>query len=210
MKLKVYLKESSLSRVQKAWGEHATGTITAFRGRHDCGDGDVIIKKENEARNSILKSKLLKRGYGITKIKGSWLENNEVERGEVSFFVVDVKDSGDLQKDLIDLGEQFEQDAITFAEKGDDYYAISSNTCIKAWPGFGKIGEKTKLGKPVFGKTGISGFSRINGRAFVFESIDYETKMCYHPTEIRSIMHIDNRYPDKRSIIDELRKIYEI
>ena len=202
MKFHNYLNESSLSRVQKAYFEHATGTITAFRDAHDCGEGDKIAMKENKIRNSILHSKLLKRGYGVTKVKGSWLENGSVEVGEMSWFVVDLKDSGQLKKDLIILGEQFEQDAITFSEKNGEYYAISSNTCKKAWPGFGKIGIEQKLGKPKFGKTGVDGFSRVNGRAFVFENNEIITKMDYYPTEIRSIVHIDFGYPDKQSIIN--------
>jgi hypothetical protein len=202
LKLKKYLNESSLSRIQKAYSEHDTGTITAFRTAHDCGEGEVLTRKEKDGRNGILKSKLLKRGYGVTKVKGSWLENNEIEVGETSFFVVDLKDTGRLKKDLIKLGEQFEQDAITYANKNDDYYAISSNKCADAWPGKGKIGVTSKLGKPKFGKTGVNGFSRVGGRAFVFEENRIVTKLDYHPTEIRSIMKIDDGYPDKQSLID--------
>lgn len=201
MKLKKYINEGSLSRIQKVWTEHATGTITAFRGKEDCGQGKDISKKQNKARNAILRSKLLARGYGITKVKGAWLENNEVERGEMSFFVVDLNDSGKLRKDLIKLGTQFEQDAIIFAEKQGIYSAISSNECPQAWPGFGKIGVVKELGKPKFGKTGIDGFSRVGGRAFVFEGAsEVFTKMRFFPTEIRSIMKIEEKYPDKESI----------
>jgi len=205
MKFIDYINESSLSRVQKAWMEFDTGTITAFRSYHDCGNGDIITKKENLDRNSILKSKLLKRGYGITKIKGSWLENNLIERGEISFFVVDIKNTGSLKNDLIELGDLFEQDAITFSKKLDDYYAISTNKCKESWPGFGVIGKESKLGKPKFGKTGINGFSRVGNRAFVFESNTIDTKMNHYPTEIRSIDCIDAVYPDKQSIIIKLK-----
>jgi len=204
MKFKKYLKESSLSRVQRSWSEHDTGTITGFRGYHECGDGDKITLKENKARNRVLKSKLLKRGYGITKIKGSWLENGNKEVGESSFFIVDLKDNGKLERDLIDLGGQFEQDAITFSNVGGDYYAISTNTCKGSWPGNGRIGVRQKLGKPIFGKTGVDGFSRVNGRAFVFESGNITTKFDFYPTEIRSINHIDDGFPDKGSIIEDL------
>ncbi len=204
MKFNKYINESSLSRVQKSWYQHDTGTITAFRNAHDCNDGNIITKKENKDRNGILKSKLLKLGYGITSVKGSWLENNEIEKGEMSFFVVDIKNSNNLKRDLITLGEQFEQDAITYAMKGDDYYAISTNKCKKAWPGFGIIGKESKLGIPKFGKTGVNGFSRVGGRAFVFENTTITTKLDFHPTEIRSIMHIDDGYPDKQSIIKRI------
>jgi len=202
LKLRNYLNESSLSRVQKAYSEHDTGTITAFRYKHDCGNGEILTRKEKDGRNGVLKSKLLKRGYGVTKVKGAWMENGDLEVGETSFFVVDLKDTGKLKKDMIKLGKQFEQDAITYANKDDEYYAISTNECPLASPGKGKIGIEEKLGKPKFGKTGINGFSRIGGRAFVFEEHIIETKLMHPPTEIRSIMNIDKMYPDKKSIRD--------
>ena len=188
---KEFLSESSLSRVQRQWSEHDTGTITAFRNAKDCGEGDKYNTKSNKARNSVLKSKLLKRGYGVTKVKGSWMENGDIEVGEESFFVTDLKDTGKLKKDLIALGAEFDQDAITYADKGDDYYAISTNECPQAWPGFGKLKKSAKLGKPTFGKTGVDGFSRVGGRAFVFKENYIDTKLDHNPTEIRSIQHID-------------------
>ena len=187
------LAESSLSRIQKYWIEYDTGTITAFRGAEECGLGASITKKQNKGRNGILHSKLLNRGYGVTRIKGSWFENAGKEKNESSFFVVDLKKSGKLKKDLINLGTDFDQDAIIYADKGSDYYGISTNKCPDSEPGKGKIGIEEKFGKPKFGKTGIYGFSRVNNRAFVFESgFELRTKMSYYPTEIRSINRIDD------------------
>jgi hypothetical protein len=195
-----YLKESSLSRIQQYWAEYDTGTITSFRGFEDCGNGKKIDLNTNKNRNSVLKSLLLSKGYGVTRVKGSWLENGEKEVGEESFFVVDLKHSGNLKKDLVDFGGRFDQDAITYAPKGGDYSAISTNKCPESWPGFGSIGKEQKLGSPVFGKTGINGFSRVGGRAFVFESFDLLTKLDHFPTHIRSITHIEEGYPDVESI----------
>ena len=57
----------------------------------------------------------------------------------------------------------------------------------------GNTPSEEKFGKPKFGKTGIYGFSRVNNRAFVFESgFELRTKMSYYPTEIRSINRIDD------------------
>lgn len=203
--MKHQLNESSLSRIQRMYFQHDTGTITAFRGFHDCGDGEKIALKENKKRNSILKSKLLSRGYGITRVKGAWMENGGIEKGEVSFFVVDLKDTGKLKKDLIELGKQFDQDAITYAKAEGDYYAISTNECPMAWPGSGRVGVESKLGKPVFGKTGVNGYSRVGGRAFVFEEKDLTELFDYYPTEIRSIKNIDISYPNKKSIVENLK-----
>jgi len=77
------LTESSLSRIQKYWIEYDTGTITAFRGAEECGLGATITKKQNKGRNGILQSKLLNRGYGVTRIKGSWFENAGKEKNEI-------------------------------------------------------------------------------------------------------------------------------
>ena len=200
MGFKKYLRESGLGRVHQFWSEHDTGTITGFRNTEDCGEGKKISTSTNKNRNSVLKSLLLSKGYGVTKIKGSWLENGQKEIGEESFYVVDLKDHGTLKRDLISFGNRFDQDAITYAKKGSDYYAISTNECPKSWPGFGVVGKESVLGHPIFGKTGINGFSRVGGRAFVFESFDLITKFDYYPTEIRSISHIEKGYPDVASI----------
>lgn len=206
---KTTLSESSLNRVREAWKEHDTGTITGFRGFHDCGNGPRITKNENKGRNSVLRSMILAKGYGLTKVKGSWLENGTDEVGEASYFVVDLKDTGNLKKDLISFGKKFDQDAITFAEANGDYYAISTNTCPDSWPGFGVIGKEERLGMPKFGKTGINGFSRVNKRAFVFERFNqWITKLSFYPTEIRSINTIHKRYPDKQSILN-IGSLYE-
>ena len=144
------LTESGLSRIQKYWIEYDTGTITAFRGAEECGLGDTITKKQNKGRNGILQSKLLNRGYGVTRIKGSWFENAGKEKNESSFFVVDLKKSGKLKKDLINLGTDFDQDAIIYADKGSDYYGISTNKCPESEPGKGRIGVEEKFGIPKF------------------------------------------------------------
>jgi hypothetical protein len=182
------LFESSLSRVWKHTQEHDSGTISAFRSAKDCNQGEPFSKKENKDRNAKLKAKLLSKGYGVTPIKGTYIENygskNEKEVKEDSFLVVDLKDTGKLEQDLRKLGEEFEQDSITFQEKGGEYYLIGTNKCPEGYPGYGK---KEKLGKPMFGKSGEF-HSKINGRPFVFESLNENLKSLsdYYPTEIRS------------------------
>ena len=196
-----------MNRIGSAWTDHDTGIITAFRDKTECGEGNQYTKRQNTGKNSILCSKLLKRGYGVTKIKGYWINNRGEEVSEASYFVVDIKDSGKLLKDLIDLGKDFEQDAVTYSEKESDYYAISTNVCVKSWPGFGRVGVKEKLGIPKFSKTGINGFSRVNNRSFVVEVYDLITRSDFGPTSLRSIERIDDK--DWREIIfnDDLGEI---
>ena len=172
------VNESSLSRIWEHYTKHQTGTISAFRDAADCNDGKEYTLQENKRRNSLLESLLLKKGYGITKIDGTYIENygtpDAKEVQEESFFVVDIQDKGQLKKDLIKYGEMFEQDGITFAEPNGDYYLISTNECPSGYPGRGKIGVQEKIGKPVFGKATKDTeefFSKIRGRGFVFKKL---------------------------------------
>lgn len=189
----ISIEESSLSRVWKQVTEHDSGTISAFRSARDCGNGEKYSKNENMKRSTVLKSKLLSMGYGVTRIDGVYIENygkpNQIPVKEVSFLVVDIKNSGNLKKDLIKLGTYFEQDSITYSKPNGDYYIISSNKCPDGYPGNGKIGLEKKLGKPFFSKSGEF-HSRVNGRPFVFENINKNLKVLtdYSVNEIQSFV----------------------
>ena len=189
---KEFLKESSLSRIWEQTKLHESGTITAFRYARDCGQGKIFTKNENMKNNTKLKAKLLMLGYGVTAIDGVYVENygskNAREVKEKSFIVIDIKDAGNLRKDLIKLGGEFEQDSITYQNMNQKYVLISTNTCPEGYPGKGKVGVVLKLGKSMFGKDGEF-HSKINGRPFVFESVDspMQKLIDFPPTEIRSI-----------------------
>lgn len=191
----VNLQESSLSRIWKHSQLHQTGTITAFRYARDCGEGKVYTKGENKARNKKLESKLLSKGYGITKIQGIYIENyksnNEIEVKEESFFVVDLKDNKKLLSDLKKLGREFDQDSICFGlEGGRRYTVFGTNDCPNAYPGKGK---NVKLGDAIFGKSGKF-MSKVNGRPFIFSG-SVKTKLpemiTYESLSIRSKEVID-------------------
>jgi hypothetical protein len=184
--------ESSLSRLWEHAKKHDTGTITAFRFARDCGEGKPYSETENISRNRELKSILLTKGFGVTSIKGSYIENyktkNAKEVKEESLFVVDLNDNKKLKNTLIALGIKYEQDSIIFSEAGgEDYTLISTNKCPNGYPGRGIVGVEEKLGKAIFGKDGEM-FSRVNGRPFVFEDINpYVRKLTdYSIPEIRS------------------------
>ena len=189
MKLKQYINESSLSRVWRHVTKHDSGTISAYRYVRNCGKGDRYTRAEKKKRNNILKSRLLRLGYGVTDIRGVYIENyksdNEIRVKEESFIVVDIDDTGNLKRDLMKLGEEFEQDSITFSKSNGEYYLIGTNHCDLDYI---KFGESVKLGKSFFGKDGEI-FSRVNGRPFIFESIDNKVaEMKYYSiAELRSI-----------------------
>jgi len=170
MNIKEYLNESSLSRIWRHIQKHDSGTITAFRDKRDCGDGESYTKGENKARNKVLLASLLKKGYSVTKAKGTYIENykspNEKEVGENVFIVIDINDKGDLKETLKKLGKEYEQDSILFIPKGGkEGFLIGTNKCEYGFPGYGKI---NKLKNPIFGKKGEF-FTRINGRPFILK-----------------------------------------
>lgn len=170
MKFEKYITEKSLSRAYHHIKLHDAGLITAFRYARDCGAGDLYTKAENLARNKSLLAKLMTKGYSVTKVKGSYIENyntpNAVEVGENAFFVVDIKDTGNLKNDLKSLGGQFEQDSILFIHSGGERgELIGTNKCPDSFPGYGKI---NKLKNPVFGKSGEFS-TKIKGRPFILK-----------------------------------------
>jgi hypothetical protein len=181
------LNESSLSRIWAQTRKHDFGTITAFRSARECGLGDRYTKAENLKRNSSLLFKLLAKGYGVTKIKGSYIENygspDAKEVGENSFMVIDLKDSGNLKRDLLVFGEEFEQDSIIFGKAGSAGVLIGTNKCPNGYPGYRK---EVSQGGAIFGRTGQF-MSRVSGRPFVFteeyEIEEYATPK--YPTEFR-------------------------
>lgn len=166
------IRESSLSRLWSHNENHDCGAMTAFRRAEDCGEGRVFSKKENQQRNSSLSAKLLSKGYGVTSIQGRYPEGGSVGKEE-SFFIADLHDSGNLETDLIKLGEEFEQDSILFVPKGSiqnksKAYLIGTNKCPNNWLPYGQreFFENGKLGyeSPIY-------TSYVNGRPFIFENV---------------------------------------
>ena len=160
---KEIIDESSLSRLYKHYKGHDSGTISACRGS--------FTKNENNIRTNELYVVLIGLGYSVTKIKGSYIETQDdgskKEVSEDSFIVVDIKDKGDLKKNLIKLGEKFDQDSITFSLKSGEYFLIGTTKRDGAEPVYH---QEIKLGAPMFGKDGEIK-SKVNGRPFVFEGV---------------------------------------
>jgi len=185
------IQESSLTRIWKQTKEHDASTISAFRSARNCNKDKEYSKKENLQNSKILKSKLLKFGYGVTKIAGTYIENynssNPIEVKEESYLVININNDKNFKKNIINLGTEFEQDSITYQEKDSSYFLISTNTCTDGYPGEGKIGIEILLGNSIFGKDGEF-HSKVNGRPFVFENIDDRQEILTRKSisEIRS------------------------
>jgi hypothetical protein len=175
MKFTSYMNESSLSRVWKHNKVHDCAAMTAFRKARNCGEGDIYTRKENQQRNKSLMSKLMSKGYKLTRLIGRYPEGGK-DTKEMSYFIVDINDSGILESVVKSLGEEFEQDSVLFIPKGSidnksTSYLIGTNRCPNNWLGYGKKEpfEKSKLGyeSPIY-------TSYVNGRPFIFESVDRE------------------------------------
>ena len=170
-KLKEHLMtESSLSKVYRKMLKHDSGTITAFRDRKDCGNGDKFTTTEKNAMNKTLLAKLSVKKYSITKVKGEYIEgygsSDEKKVGESVYFVVDSNDTGKLKRDLMILGEEFEQDSILFIAKGaESGHLIGTNHCDNGYPGYGVV---KKLKNPIFGKGGQFQ-TKVSGRPFILK-----------------------------------------
>jgi len=172
VEVKKVLQESSLSRIWPHNHEHDCGAITAYRSAADCGNGKKYSHKDKQKRNKSLSAKLRSKGYGITKLSGKSTENGVIV-SEIAFFVIDLNDTGDLEKDLKKIGKMFEQDSILFIpkkaiENKAKAYLVGTNHCPDNDLSYGKkmIFNKGKLGvsSPIY-------TSFVNGRPFIFEEV---------------------------------------
>jgi hypothetical protein len=169
------LNESSLTRIHSHIMKHDCAVITAFRNKLiNCmseDNGDKLNISDNKMRNKHLKSALLSLGYGVTSVKGTYIENymsdNQVEVKEDSYFVVNLTDNPNFISHIKKLGEMFCQDSVMIVEQGgNNNYLFGTNK--SDFPGYG---EKIELGHF---KPGIEAefMTKVSGRPFALESFD--------------------------------------
>ncbi|HWS40683.1 MAG TPA: hypothetical protein VN247_05250 [Arenimonas sp.] len=159
--------EMNPSRIHSSLKNSATGAITAF--------SKEFNYNENQQRNRSLLAKLMDKGYGVTSIDGSYIEHygsdeaNEVK--EHSFFVAgksEGDDQGELEKYLIQLGKEFDQDSILSIPFGGEACIIGTSDREGAWPGLGVIKPQDSF---KHGKAGEF-LSKVHNRTFKFEDIE--------------------------------------
>jgi hypothetical protein len=163
-KIKKYLGESSLSRIVDHMNNYSCGIITTFRGER--------TKSVNRINNKEALAVLKRKGYGVTKVKGSYIENfgtdTAIEVGEESLFVVNHKvkgdDNGELENTLKKLGERYDQDSILSIRKGEAVL-IGTSKRDNAFPNYG---QKVSQGSGKFGRNAFEFLTRIKGRPFAF------------------------------------------
>ena len=110
MKVTELLTESSLSRVWQHFKnpDKQVAILTAFRGEYD--------RDENISRNRDLAAKIRELGYGFFFVDGYWIENQgtpeEQHVSEDSIFVVAPATKQDFDKQMHQLGNYYNQDAV--------------------------------------------------------------------------------------------------
>ena len=141
---KDFLNESSISRTYEHMLNHDTAFMTAFRDntkdRTKCRE-DHSNTMENLERNRQLKAVLLNKGYGVTAVDGTYVEDFGTEAAkevkENSFFVVNLKDDPNFKASILGLGEHFCQDSVLFVPRGgEESFLIGTNNA--EFPGYGK------------------------------------------------------------------------
>ena len=175
------LNESNTKRLYKHLMNYDCAVITAYRDSlKGCLKGSLgidkedsefieLTKKENQSRNKVLLTALLRLKYGVTSVVGTYIENymtdNEVPVSEHSFFVVNLTNDPKFKENLIKFGKYFCQDSVLFMDKGDvNNYLYGTNN---SHPGVGNIGQ---LGK---WKDGTSEYMTTkNKKSFYLETFD--------------------------------------
>ena len=180
---KEVLTESGLSRMWTHMQDHQTGMITAFRGDPDDDEGCVMGPQpvegetaldKNKMRNRDLKATLLKFGYGVTAVQGTYIENymkdNAIEVKEPSFFVHNQENDPKFFANLEMLAQKFCQDSVLLVPQGGEG-AYFKGTNGAEFPGLGKSQE---VGKFRGGEEGQF-MTRVGNRPFVMRKEGIET-----------------------------------
>ena len=164
-----FIVESSLSRIYGKTVEHVCGGISGFR--------DDNARRVNLRNNREIAAYLQHRGFSVTKVIGSYIENtgtdNEVETNEESLFIcndkIDGDDFGELEKDLRKLGELYNQDSVLIVPVGGrKAYLVGTTHRDGVTPAYG---EHEIMGDGRYGKVSGPFRSKIRGLEFAFETI---------------------------------------
>lgn len=182
------INESNINRVRLHLSKYDCAIITAWRSQMidclyddddlgswvDSGEiidpekGPLVKREEKEERNKVLKSTLLYYGYGVTKVRGTYVENyltnNAVEVKEDSYFVSNINEDPQFISRIIELGKEFCQDSVLIMPKGGKAnYLYGTN--LSSFPGLDNI---ERLGE--FRADEGEFMTKISGKPFVAET----------------------------------------
>jgi hypothetical protein len=142
LKLKTIINESSVSRFYEYVLEHDSAILTSFRTIPE------KTRQQNLLTNKDLKAYLMEQGYGVTPVKGSYIQNYNTELAkevkENSYFVVNRKDSPNFVSDIIKLGKKYNQDSVIIINKGgQSSYLYGTNNA--EFPGYNQIDQQGRF-----------------------------------------------------------------
>ena len=168
-----FLLNESMSRVHQHITEHDSALLTAHRAdpldTSACLEAAVQSDASNKERYRELKAVLLDLGYGVRKVKGSFIENygnldKQVEVKEDSLFVVNLKDEPAFTEWIIELGKRYCQDAVLIIPQGGDgTYLYGTNN--SDFPG---LDSSVEVGSFIGGEE-AEFMTRVRGRPFTFK-----------------------------------------
>ncbi len=168
-----FLLKESMSRVHQHITKHDSALLTAHRAdpldMSACLEDAVEPGASNKERYRELKAVLLDLGYGVRKVKGSFIENygnleKQVEVKEDSLFVVNLKDDPAFVEQIIKFGKRYCQDAVLIIPQGGDstYLYGTNNT---DFPG---LDNSVEVGSFIGGEE-AEFMTRVRNRPFTFK-----------------------------------------
>lgn len=175
------ITESSISKILNYVQNFECAAISASRGKitnitpatyipEGYVEGTELTKEENKARNSELKAKLLKLGYGVTSLDGKYAEEGMTYPGkETSYFVVNRTDDPNFKDQIFKLSEYYNQDSFLYKPINSMNAELIGTNNAERDPNFGVPGYNHSIDVGEFHPNGFDGaLSLIGNKAFQF------------------------------------------
>jgi hypothetical protein len=173
--------ESSISKIMNYVKNFECATISASRGKltnltdnafvpEDYADERALTEDENRKRNTELKAKLLKLGYGVTSLDGRFAEAGEMFPGkETSYFVVNRNEDPEFFNNIFALSEYFNQDSFLYKPAGSMSAKLIGTNNAERNEDWGQPGYNGEIEVGDFHPNGFEGaLSKMGNKVFQF------------------------------------------
>jgi hypothetical protein len=175
------ITESSISKILHYVKNFECATISASRGKltnltdnsfvpAGYEDERDLTKEENRIRNTELKAKLLKLGYGVTALDGRFAEAGQMFPGkETSYFVVNRNDDPNFFDNIFYLSEYFNQDSFLYKPAGSMSAKLIGTNNAERNEDWGQPGYNGEIEVGDFHPNGFEGaLSKMGNKVFQF------------------------------------------
>ena len=196
------LSESCITRILMHNKDHDCAMLTAFR-QYD-KKGNPRSKDQNNKANELLGKALRYLSYGITKVIGSYAEQQTGRRSmeENSWFVVNLNDDPKFISNIINFGIVHEQDSVLIIPKNGFFdvkttYLYGTNEdniddfCFVKW-------QDKKFATDIKFSNDNDMLTKIKNKAFYFK---FDEMINEHDA-------IFNNMSNKIEIVGRMKKIY--